>query len=332
MPLNFFKQNKRTSTPVTQSVEFTKGMFSDKAMKKRYDAALEFLGEFQNRMPLVNGYPHAGTALSIVSRLAGTSLFRAINKGEYEVGQVILSKEVNDAFPKLLKLFAHYCKKSGVDVEEKPAVAETPEKDKPLMDIAQVQAEYQLQYNQVMKKHGLDYLEGALTGMVIASIIFKYHSVDKNDIDPYVATGIVARGVIEGSKSTPVSLNEKKAKEHKLPAGPLGKTSRFVVGELAAVIEDVGRNGGQYTQLNPMIEAKLRESNIDPKLVYIKGLESQLQEKVERVDFIQLDVDTALKQAANDKATIPIYLAHWMHANAEKHGYKREGNSWVLQK
>ena len=315
-----------------KSVEFTKEMFSDEAMKERYEAALDFLGEFQNRMPLVNGYPHAGTALSIVARLAGTSLFRAINQGEHEVGQVILSKEVNDAFPKLIKAYTHFCKKNGADVEAKPTVTEIPENDKPKMSLPQVQAEYQSQYNQVMKKHGLDYLNSALTGMVIASMIFKYHCIDKNDIDPYVATGIVTMGVIEGAKSTPVPLDKKKAKEYKMPPTQTTKVSRFVVGETDAVMADVKKNGGQYTLLNPAVEAKLKESKIDPKLVYIKGLESQLEEKVERVDFIQMDIDVTLREEKNEQMSIPNYLAHWMNENAEKHGYKREGNSWIIKK
>ena len=87
MPLNFFKRTNKKEVniePTVEAVDFTQEMFSDAAMKKRYEAALDFLKVFQDKMPLVNGTPHAGTALSIPARLAGTSLFRAINKREHE--------------------------------------------------------------------------------------------------------------------------------------------------------------------------------------------------------------------------------------------------------
>ncbi len=93
----------------------------------------------------------------------------------------------------------------------KPVVTEFPEQDKPLMELAQVQAEYQDQYNEIMKKHGLDYLEGARAGMILCSIVFNYHCIANKDIDPYVATGIVAMGVVEGAKTSPVSLKSKDA-------------------------------------------------------------------------------------------------------------------------
>ena len=104
MPLNFFKRFKKKeiiNEHGVEAAEFTQEMFSEAAMKKRYEAALEFLKVFQNRMPLVNGKPHAGTALSIPAQLAGTSLFRAINKGEHGPKTAVLSQEVNDAYPKL---------------------------------------------------------------------------------------------------------------------------------------------------------------------------------------------------------------------------------------
>ncbi|MBK7450754.1 MAG: hypothetical protein IPJ47_15600 [Anaerolineales bacterium] len=94
---------------------------SQEMQKKRYDAAMEFLQAFQEKMPLVNGTPHPGTTLSIVSRLAGTNLFRAVNGNkEFQPGTVILSEEINQAYPQLLNLFALYCKQNGVDVMAKP--------------------------------------------------------------------------------------------------------------------------------------------------------------------------------------------------------------------
>jgi hypothetical protein len=124
--------------------------------KKRYDAAMEFLKIFQERMPLVGGKPHAGSVLSVAGRLAGTSLYRSLNyKNNTAPGVFVLSEEVNQAYPQLLNLFAFYCKQNGIDVMAKPMVTQFPEKDKPLMDVEQVLLEYQDKYHEVMKKHGL---------------------------------------------------------------------------------------------------------------------------------------------------------------------------------
>jgi hypothetical protein len=116
---------------------------SPEMQKKRYDAAMEFIKNFQERMPLVNGKPHAGTVLSIAGRLAGTSLYRSLNyKNNAAPGVVVLSEEVNEAWPQLMNLFAFYCKQNGTDVLAKPMVTNFPEKDKPLMNVDQVLQEY----------------------------------------------------------------------------------------------------------------------------------------------------------------------------------------------
>jgi len=326
MPLNLFKRSKKTKT---QPKKPTNTGASQAQQKKQYDAAKEFLKAFQERMPLVEGYPHAGTVFSVVARLAGTSLFRSINKKDIKPGVVVLSEEVNKVYPQLLNLFALYCKKNGIDVMAKPVVTEFPEKDKPLMELAQIQSEYQNKYNEIMKKHGLDYLEGAQAGMIVCSIIFSYHCITNKDIDPYVATGIVAMGVVEGAKTSPVPLNAKTI-DNPSQAAP-ANVSRFVIGELGDVIEDVNKNGGQYTQLNPAVEATLKQGNIDPKVIYIKGLESQLESKVGRVDFIKMNIDEILRQEKNGQMPIPVFLAFWINEKAEEYGYKRDGNSWVLK-
>jgi len=110
--------------------------------KKRYEAAMDFLQFFQEKTPLLNGRPHAGTVLSVAARLGGTSLFRSINKKDFEPGVVVLSEEVNLAYPQLLNLFAFYCKQNGIDVMAKPLVQNISDQDKPLMELAQVQARH----------------------------------------------------------------------------------------------------------------------------------------------------------------------------------------------
>ena len=182
-------------------------LFAPEAQKKRYEAAMEFAGVLQQRFLSPDGQTHAGTVLSTAARLAGTSLYRSLNyQDKIDPGVVVLSNEVNEAWPQLLNLFAFYCKQNGIDVMSKPLVTEFPEKDKPRLEVSEVQQEFQDRYDEIMKKHGLDYLNGARAGMVVCSIIFQYHCTVAKDIDPYVATGIVAMGVVEGAKTAPPPL------------------------------------------------------------------------------------------------------------------------------
>jgi len=118
MPLfDFFKKSNKKQQSAQNE---TDKLFSPEQSKKRYEAAIEFEKIFRDKTPLLNGRPHAGTVMSAAARLAGTSLYRAINKRDVAPGSVVLSEEVNTAYPQLLKLFAYYCKQSGIDVMESP--------------------------------------------------------------------------------------------------------------------------------------------------------------------------------------------------------------------
>ena len=103
----FKKPNKKGAAKNTQT-STTKGQKkqpsandnpfgSPEQAKKHYEAAMEFLTAFQERMPLLNGKPHAGTGMTVAARLAGTSLYSSINKKEFTPNVVVLSEEVNPA-------------------------------------------------------------------------------------------------------------------------------------------------------------------------------------------------------------------------------------------
>lgn len=302
---------------------------SKEMQKKHYDAATEFLQAFQERMPLVNGKPHPGTVFSVASRLAGTNLFRAVNGNkEFSAGTVILSEEINQAYPQLLNLFALYCKQNGVDVMSKPLVANFPENDKPLMQLDQVQAEYQEKFNEIMKKHGLDYLEGARAGMVVCSMIFQYHCVRSKDIDPYVATGIVAMGVVEGAKTAPLPVGSR-------PKVEINHGGRFLMGELDDVVPESLANGGTFIDPGAQALETLKRGNIDPYLVYEQGLRTAIEAKTPTLEFVKVDVDQAFNEWRwKDYSRAPIYirLVIWLKNNASKYGYQQDGNSWVLKR
>jgi hypothetical protein len=338
MPLlDLFKKSPKKE-PVKphqkESIKSDDSLLSPEMQKKRYDAAMEFLKYFQERIPLVGGKPHAGTVLSVAARLAGTSLYRSLNdKKDITPGVVVLSNEVNEAWPQLMNLFAFYCKQNGLDVMSKPVVTVFPEKDKPLMSVEQVLQEYQDQYHAIMKKHGLDYINGARAGMVVCSIIFQHHCTVAKDIDPYVATGIIAMGVVEGAKTAPPPLGagnsvssatEKKQKNN----------NRLVSGERDVAIQDALDNGGIFIDLNPEILRVLQAGNVDPYLIYEQGMLKQIEEKIPRIDFVQVNVDGLFEAwKSKPEAQIPIHvrLIIWLKNNAHAHGYEQSGNSWVLK-
>ena len=344
MPLfDFFKKSNKKE-PANDNP-----LGSTKQAKNRYEAAMDFLQFFQEKTPLLNGRPHAGTVLSIAARLAGTSLFRSINKQGVEPGVVILSEEVNTAYPQLLNLYAYYCKQNGIDVMAKPLAQEIPEQDKPLMELSQVQSEYQREYNLIMKKHGLDYLEGARAGMIICSMFFNYHCIKNKDIDPYVATGIVGMGVVEAAKTSPVPLspkgpsslgsNSKEQKATKL-IGTVAESSidgsgeRLVLGEKFTAMKETMKNGGKYILAHPEVENKLQQAGIDPYLVYSTALIKQVEAKISRIDFVDVDVEGLFQEWRNkpqDQAPVYVRQMMWLKENAEKYGYQQSGNSWKLK-
>ena len=300
---------------------------SPELQKKRYEASQEFLQFFQERTPLINGGPHAGTVMSVPARLAGTSLYRLINKKDVAPGVVVLSDAVNSAYPQLLNLFSIYCQQYGIDVMAKSVVTEIPEEDKPLMDLEQVQTEYQDQYYAIMKKHGLDYLEGAQAGMVICSMLLYYHCIANKDIDPYVATGIVASGVVEGAKTSPVPLDGRVKTGTK-------KMSRLVLGEPDVVREEALATDAIYIEINPGNLKLLKERNVDPYIIYEQGVLKQIEERIARIDFVKVNVDELFDEWRSkplEQAPIHVRLIFWLKDNAGSYGYEQSGNSWILK-
>lgn len=329
MPLSDLFKKSPKKKPANQPAKADNSQLPD-IQKKQYDAALEFLQAFQQKLPLVDGKPHAGTVLSAAARLAGTSLFRSIHTKEITPGTVVLSEEANVEYPKLLNRFAHYCKQNGIDVMSKPLAANFPEQDKPLMEVAQVQAEYQDQYNAIMQKHGLDYLNSAQAGMIVCSMVFQYHCMKNKDIDPFIATGIVAMGVVEGAKTAPPPLESKSSM-----GGQTEKnTNRLILGEQDAVMREAADNGGIHIVLNPAVLQTLQQGGIDPYLIHEQGLKKEIDAKIPRIDFIKADVDALYNEwqgKSLDQAPEYVRLIFWLKENAATHGYEQNGNSWLLK-
>jgi hypothetical protein len=215
----------------------------------------------------------------------------------------------------------------------RPVVTVFPEKDKPRMSVEQVQEEYQDKYDEIMKSHSLDYLDGARAGMVLCSIIFQYHCTATKDIDPYVAAGIVAMGVVEGAKTAPPPLR---------PEGSIPRVSeekvknknRLVLGEQEAAVQEARANGGVFIELNPGVLKTLQQGDIDPYIIYEQALRQQIEQNIPRIDFVKASVDELFeewKSKPEVQAPIHVRLILWLKNNARAHGYEQSGNSWLLK-
>jgi hypothetical protein len=307
---------------------------SPEMQKKRYDAALEFLGVLQNNFLSSEGKGHAGTTLSVAAWMSGTSLYRAIGyKQDPPPGTVMLSDEVNRAWPELMNLFLYYCQRNGIEIKADQMVLDPPAEQKPKIEIQPAQAQFQDIYNEIMKKHGLDYLDGARAGMIACSVVFHYHCTRTRDIDPNVAAGIVSMGVVAGAKTVPPPLG---------PGGAAGKDrvgnvkndDRFLVGEREAVIRESQTHGGAYVDPHPQVLATLKAGGIDPYLIHEQGMVAQIEKKITRIDFVQADVNRLFDEwKTKPEANIPIHVRQilWLKKNAAARGYEQQGNSWVLK-
>lgn len=327
MPLfDFFKKPSKKEEP-SQPQQVDKDLMSPEMQQKRYEAAMEFVKELQEKIPLVGGRPHAGTVLAIAARLAGTNLYRSMNyKQDVKPGTVVLSEEVNQAWPQLMDLFAIHCKQNGMDVLSSPLVTEFPQKDKPLMTVEQVQLEYQDQYDAIMKKHGLDHLNAARAGMMVAAIAFQYHCVRAKDIDPRIGTGIVAMGVVEGAKTAPPPLGTPNT-----IALPKKNNARLVLGEDEAAAREARENGGVFVQLPPGMMDILKTGNM-AYAIYEKALIKQIESQIPRIDFVEANVDELFaewRSKPEEQAPVYVRLIVWLKKNASAHGYEQDGNSWV---
>lgn len=326
MPLfDFFKKTPKNKAS-NQSQEVDKDFMSPEMQKKRYEAAMEFVSELQEKIPLIGSKPHAGTVLAIAARIAGTNLYRAMNYShDVEPGTVVLSEEVNEAWPQLMNLFAFYCNQNGIDVMSKPPVTEFPQKDKPVMSVEQVQLEYQDQYDKIMKKYGLDYLNAARAGMIVSSIVFQYH-VSAKDIDRYIGAGIIAMGVVEGAKTVPPPLDAPN-----INALPKKNNARLVLGEDEVAAKEANENGGIFIQLPPTALKALQLADM-AYAIYEKGLLNQIETKIPRIDFVEANVDELFNEwKSKPEKQIPIYirLIIWLKKNASTHGYEQDVNSWI---
>lgn len=178
-------------------------------LKKGREAASEFLPVLRNKLATPDGRVDAATILSAAAWLTGTSLYRAFHpKDDLAPGTIIKSDKINQEWESLMYLFEEYNFGSArIPVGQLMLAAlAASEKHKPKLEMLEVRKQFQDQYHQVMKKHGFDFLDGARAGIVLCSMLFQHHYTVAKDIEPAVAAGVVAQGILEAAKTVPHPL------------------------------------------------------------------------------------------------------------------------------
>ena len=110
--------------------------------------------------------------------------------------------------------------------------------------------------------------------------------------------------------------------------------NRLLVGEREAVLQEARNFGGVYIDPNPTVLHALKQGNVDPYLIYEKGMLAQIEKKIPRIDFVNADVDALFnqwRQRPEEQAPIHVRQIFWLKENAAAHGYQQHGNSWILK-
>ncbi len=173
--------------------------------KRRQAAAAAVIKLFDEDRTTLQGHP--GTVLYAASWLAGTSLYRSLgHEADVEPGVIILSAKADQQIPALMKVFLFLLDKNGVKLNADEFVPKIPEALQPRKTLLQIQEQFQDRYNEIMREHGFDYLEGAKTGAVVCALLVKVYTLRRKDLETRLAASIVSLGFIEGAKTAPAPL------------------------------------------------------------------------------------------------------------------------------
>ena len=322
--------------------------------KKRQQAAIEVLDVFQKHLP-TTFESHPASVLYAAAWLAGTSLYRSLGyTHESAPGTVILSDKVNNEWPKLMNSYMFFLQKDGIKLNPADLVLNIPQEYKPKKDILKIQELFQVSYNEIMRKNGFDYVEGAQVGTIICAILTKYYCISHKDLEPKLAAGIVSMGLVEGAKTSPAPLKSESSNttSASTPVNNAqnsqfmevlkniaknsidGSGTRLILGEGMASMQDAMTKGGKYILVHPGVVDKLKQNKIDPYLVYEAALRIEVESKIPQIDFVGENADNLLREwSTKPQIQAPFHVRQilWLNANATSLGYEKRENSWVLK-
>jgi hypothetical protein len=241
--------------------------------------------------------------------------------------------------------------KGGTQIKPEQFIIQIPEAHKPLKTILQIQEAHQDEYNAILKQHGLNYLDGARAGIIVCSMLFSYHCIKRQDLDPRLGAGIISMGIVTGAKTVPMPLKSTSPTAAPAPAQQNnqlaelmksiatssidGSGNRLVLGDGMLPMQDALVKGGKYILVHPAIASQLKQKNIDPYFVYEIAMRTEMSSKIPRIDFVDGKVDELLQawsRKSHDQIPVHVRQVLWLNTNANSFGYERNGNSWILKR
>jgi hypothetical protein len=169
--------------------------------QQQIDAAEEFVSATINALKTDRGL-HAETAIAATARMAGNFLFRSFGfslKG-VKPGQVVLSGLANEQGPQLIQVLVSVLSHVGVSLSEEEMDRPPGPEHQPHQGFLETQKHLEPLYIAIKDRHGLSPKEAAEAGAVAAALLIRQCS---QALDPNVAFGIAAYGIMEGTKMAP---------------------------------------------------------------------------------------------------------------------------------
>jgi hypothetical protein len=149
-------------------------------------------------------------------------------------------------------------------------------------------------------------------------------------------------GIVTAAKTAPPPLGSIRSAH--IPAdkivikntenAPKQSGKRLVLGESAVAIQEALDNGGIFIDPGTEALSLLRQSNIDPYLIYEQALQNEIEAKIPRIDFVEANVDELYEEwrsKSHFHAPIHVRLIIWLKNHAASYGYEQIGNSWIIK-
>ena len=165
--------------------------------KRRQAAANEVVSMLEDQYEAAFA-SHAASILHAAAWLAGNSLRRSLESdggSGHDPGTVGSSEEL-----KLMKVFIFLVDKYGIKLKPNDYATEISPEQRTRLSPEEVEAKFGSRYDEIMRRHGFDYADGARTGAVVCARLVKLHCANRSDLEPQIAASIVSMGLVEGGQ------------------------------------------------------------------------------------------------------------------------------------
>lgn len=149
---------------------------------------------------------HAETAVAGAARMAGTFLFRSFGfdvKG-LPAGTPVLSDKANEDGPALVEVLGMTLERVGVHLDgERVQAALNDDQHSPQLTFLETQQKLEPRYALIRERWSLSLQDAAAAAATAAALVIRHTA---HVLDPHLAFGIAAFGLVEGAKTVPAQL------------------------------------------------------------------------------------------------------------------------------